>query len=189
MRSDTLPFAIDDEGWLVPVRRSPSPNHNERPPGAEIRLLVIHNISLPPAQFGGGFIEDFFCNRLDAQAHPYFATIAPLTVSAHCLITRSGEAVQFVPFGRRAWHAGQSSYQGVANCNDYSVGIELEGTDDCPYTDEQYRCLGQVTRLLLAAYPTLQREHITGHSDIAPGRKTDPGPAFDWVLFRSQLND
>ncbi len=183
------PISINAEGWLEPVRRCPSPNHNPRPPGAAIRLLVIHNISLPPAQFGGGYVQQFFCNQLDAGAHPYFASIADMTVSAHCLIERSGALTQFVPFGLRAWHAGRSCYQGVAECNDFSVGIELEGTDDCPYTPAQYGCLSQVTKLLLRTYPQLTAEAIVGHSDIAPGRKTDPGPAFDWGGFRNLLAD
>lgn len=154
-----------------------------------MRLLVIHNISLPPAQFGGSFVEAFFCNQLDAQAHPYFATIASLQVSAHCLIKRSGEAVQFVSFDDRAWHAGQSCFQGVTNCNDFSIGIELEGTDDTPYTDAQYHSLVAVTRLLLRTYPRISVDCIVGHSDISPGRKTDPGAAFDWRHLRERLGD
>ncbi len=177
---------VDAEGWLVGEERCPSPNFNARPAGAEISLLVLHNISLPPGQFGGGHIQRFFQNRLDPGAHPYFASIATLQVSAHLLIERSGHLVQFVPFTERAWHAGRSCFAGVAECNDYSIGIELEGTDIEPYTDAQYQCLQRVIAVLQRQYPAITRARITGHSDIAPERKTDPGPAFDWGrLIRS----
>jgi AmpD protein len=154
-----------------------------------VSLLVIHNISLPPGQFGTGCVQRFFCNRLDSAEHPYFATIADLQVSSHLLIERTGEVTQFVPFSARAWHAGNSCFAGVENCNDFSIGIELEGTDEQPYTDAQYSHLAEVTHLLLSHYPALRPERIVGHADIAPGRKTDPGPAFDWPRYRALLID
>ncbi|GAA0680814.1 1,6-anhydro-N-acetylmuramyl-L-alanine amidase AmpD [Marinobacterium maritimum] len=168
------------------TRRLASPNCNERPEG-EISLLVIHNISLPPGQFGGGHIAELFTNRLDPNGHPFFKEIEGLEVSAHLLIERDGQMTQFVPFDRRAWHAGKSCFQGREACNDFSIGIELEGTDEVPYTDAQYQALVAVTQALLQAYPGLTRDRITGHSDIAPGRKTDPGPAFDWARFIDAL--
>jgi len=175
-------LAIED-GWLVPVRRLPSPNQDDRPDG-EISLLVIHCISLPPGRFGGPYIDALFSNRLDPHTHPYFRTIADLRVSAHLLIDRRGHLTQYVPFHRRAWHAGRSNFQGRERCNDFSIGIELEGTETAPYTQIQYSSLARVTRLLMAHYPQLTWERIVGHNDIAPGRKTDPGPAFDWKYFR-----
>lgn len=175
-------------GWLNAAQHYPSANFNQRPFGQVPRLLVIHNISLPPGQFGGGYIQDFFVNQLDAQADPYFATIAKLRVSAHLLIERSGALVQFVGFDQRAWHAGQSHYDGCNNCNDFSIGIELEGTDDIPYTEAQYQQLARVTAVLLKYYPEMSPERMTGHSDIAPHRKTDPGPAFSWGHFKRRLN-
>lgn len=174
-------------GWLAGVRHCPSPNFNQRPLTAEISLLVIHNISLPPGQFATGDIESFFCNQLDSAAHPYFATIADLQVSSHLLIDRDGELIQFVSFNERAWHAGASCFNGVSNCNDYSIGIELEGCDDVAYTDHQYMALAAVTQRLLQQYPALTPERIVGHQDIAPGRKTDPGAAFDWANYRRLL--
>ena len=176
------------QGWLTAAVRCPSPNYNQRPPGADVSLLVIHNISLPPGQFGGGHVQAFFQNRLDAGFHPYFASIAGMQVSAHLLIERDGAITQFVSFDDRAWHAGASSFDGVANCNDYSIGIELEGTDDVAYTDAQYHSLEKVTRQLLATYPKLTPARITGHEQIAPGRKTDPGPAFDWPRFFASIS-
>lgn len=175
------------QGWFSGARRVPSPNYNARPAEGTIRLLVIHNISLPPEQFGGGYIESFFMNQLDATADPYFKEIAHLEVSSHLLITREGEVVQFVPFDQRAWHAGQSSFQGQDNCNDFSIGIELEGADTLPYTDQQYRVLVDVSQQLMAEYSEIRPETIVGHSDIAPGRKTDPGEAFDWTRFFNGL--
>jgi len=172
-----------ENGWIIEAERCPSPNYNDRPGGIDIDLLVIHNISLPPAQFGGPYVRDFFLNRLDCLADPYFEKIASLKVSAHCFIDRDGMLTQFVSFNKRAWHAGRSSFGGRDECNDYSVGIELEGCDDVAYTDAQYACLAKVTRALLDAYPAINRERITGHSDIAPHRKTDPGPAFDWARY------
>ncbi len=177
-------FAIDIDGWLHPARHCPSPNCNERPAGCVIELLVIHNISLPPGQFGGGHVVELFCNCLDGNAHPAFAKLAGLTVSAHLLIERDGAVTQFVPFGARAWHAGASQFRGRDNCNDFSIGIELEGTDTVPYTDIQYQQLARITALLRQAFPGIVPDHIVGHSDVAPGRKSDPGPAFDWQRYR-----
>jgi len=176
------------DGWLADVRRCPSPNYNQRPCGEPVSLLVIHNISLPPGQFGSGCIEAFFCNQLDSRGHPYFEEIADLQVSAHLLISREGLSTQFVSFDDRAWHAGQSRFEGRESCNDFAIGIELEGTDDTPYTDAQYRELARVTRLLLLTYPALTPSRITGHADIAPERKTDPGPAFDWGRYLGSLD-
>ncbi|WP_273777815.1 1,6-anhydro-N-acetylmuramyl-L-alanine amidase AmpD [Acinetobacter sp. GSS19] len=173
-------------GQLLGARFVPSPNFNDRPAHTEIQLVVIHNISLPPSQFGGGYIEQFFQNQLDWQAHPYFQTIEGMQVSAHLLILRSGEVLQFVNFNDRAWHAGRSSYLGKKECNDYSIGIELEGSDDQPFQSVQYAVLAQVVASLQQAYPKIQ-QHLAGHSDIAPGRKTDPGPYFDWHYFRELL--
>ena len=153
--------------------------------GRDGRLL--HGISLPPGEYGGPEIEALFRNRLDWDAHPWFGNIRGLKVSSHLLIRRDGEVIQFVPFSERAWHAGQSHYCGRDNCNDFSVGIELEGTDELPYTEAQYAVLAAVTQALLDYYPLLSAEHIVGHSDIAPGRKTDPGPAFDWAKLERFL--
>lgn len=172
---------------MQPARWCPSPNFGARPEGdtGQVDLMVVHNISLPPGEFGGGYIEALFQNRLAPEAHPYFAEIAHLQVSSHLLITRTGEVVQFVNLNDRAWHAGASCHSGRDNCNDYSVGIELEGTDTLPYSDEQYRVLTDLTLALQKAYPSLHNGRITGHEFIAPGRKTDPGPAFQWQrLFR-----
>lgn len=174
-------------GWCDSARHSPSANFNQRPAG-EISLLVIHNISLPPGQFGTGEAENLFLNRLDPAAHPFFAEIAGLRVSAHFLIERDGGLLQFVSCNDRAWHAGQSQWQQRSNCNDFSVGIELEGTDELPYTASQYQVLSRLTAALLEAYPQMSRERICGHSDIAPGRKTDPGPAFDWARYHQMLD-
>ncbi|MHB2246056.1 1,6-anhydro-N-acetylmuramyl-L-alanine amidase AmpD [Pseudomonas fitomaticsae] len=173
-------------GWCHGVQVCPSPNFNERPAG-EVSLLVIHNISLPPAQFATGKVQEFFQNRLDVTEHPYFAGIADLRVSAHFLIERDGKVTQFVSCLERAWHAGVSVFEGRETCNDFSVGIELEGTDDLPFTDAQYRALTALTRQIQAAFPAITVERICGHSDIAPGRKTDPGLAFDWARYRAAL--
>ena len=181
------PFSLAD-GWLSPATRLPSPHHNARPQG-DVSLLVIHGISLPPGEFGGPWIGDLFLGRLDPEAHPYFAGIASLQVSAHCLIRRDGELVQFVSFDERAWHAGVSEFAGRAACNDFSIGIELEGTDTSGYTEAQYRQLAVVSRCLMHHYPDITPERIVGHSDIAPGRKTDPGTGFDWALYRAMLRD
>ena len=172
---------INDAGWLDGVMHIPSPNCDERPEGEPISLLVIHNISLPPGQFSGNGIVELFTNRLDPAAHPYYVGIAHLKVSAHFLIRRDGKLIQFVPCGLRAWHAGASEWQGRERCNDFSIGIELEGTDDRPFTQAQYRRLAALIRKLRRAYPIVG---IAGHSDIAPGRKTDPGPHFDWARLR-----
>lgn len=170
-------------GLIMPARYLPSSHHDERPEGTTIDMIVIHNISLPPGQFGTGAVEKFFCDQLDFSTHPYFETIATLRVSSHLLIDRKGNVTQFVPFTKRAWHAGQSSFQGKTHCNDFSIGIELEGTDDLPFEKKQYTVLLDIVYLLIQAYPAISRERIVGHSDIAPGRKTDPGPHFDWRYF------
>ena len=173
-------------GWCDGVHRCPSPNFNERP-GGEVSLLVIHNISLPPGQFATGKVQAFFQNRLDVTEHPYFEGIKALRVSAHFLIERDGQITQFVSCLDRAWHAGISSFEGREACNDFSLGIELEGTDDQPFTDAQYQALIALTRQLQQHYPQITPQRICGHSDVAPGRKTDPGPCFDWVRFRREL--
>lgn len=175
-------------GLLRPATQSPSPNQDERPAGDEPELLIIHGISLPPGEFGGPHIEALFCNRLNADEHPYFREIDGLRVSSHLLIRRDGEVVQFVPFGRRAWHAGDSTFRGRTCCNDFSIGIELEGTDDLPYTDEQYENLAAVTVAIMAAYPRITPRSLAGHCDISPGRKSDPGPAFDWLRLYDGLS-
>lgn len=171
-------------GWLSGARRIASPNHDRRPAGVAIDLLVIHNISLPPDQFGGADIEKFFTNQLDINAHPYFAQLMDVKVSSHFLIRREGEIVQFVSCRERAWHAGVSSWQGRNRCNDFSIGIELEGSDFVPFSEPQYESLTKLTRCLQRAYPL---RDIAGHSDIAPGRKTDPGPVFNWERYRASL--
>lgn len=170
------------EGWLSCARQIPSPNFNPRPADT-IDLLVIHNISLPPGEFGGNYVDDFFSNCLDPSGHSYFAEICHLQVSAHLLIDRAGELTQYVSFNDRAWHAGQSSFCGRQNCNDFSIGIELEGCDEQPYTQSQYNSLSMVTRVIRASYPLITTDRIVGHSDIAPDRKTDPGPLFDWSRY------
>ncbi|MCL7945292.1 1,6-anhydro-N-acetylmuramyl-L-alanine amidase AmpD [Marinobacter sp. ATCH36] len=175
-------------GRVAAARWCPSPNFGPRPEGAAISLLVVHNISLPPGQFGGDAIEQFFCNQLDTSAHPYFETIAEMKVSSHLLIRRDGSPVQFVSLLDRAWHAGRSCFRGEEECNDFSIGIELEGADDIPYTSAQYRTLVNLSQLIMAAWPEIAPDRITGHSDIAPGRKTDPGPAFDWAHYRQMLD-
>jgi N-acetyl-anhydromuramoyl-L-alanine amidase len=167
-------------GLLRGARYLPSPNCDDRPDGVAPELIVIHGISLPPGRFGGPHIDHLFTNVLDPAGHDYFRDIAGLKVSSHLLIRRTGEVVQYVPLHRRAWHAGKSSYRGRQQCNDFSVGIELEGTDDQPYSGAQYRRLATVIRVLRRGLPSLAAAPIVGHSDVAPGRKTDPGPAFDW---------
>lgn len=163
----------------------PSPNHNERPDPGDISLLVIHNISLPPGEFGGSAVAELFLNTLNPDEHPFFAQLRDIKVSAHLFIRRDGHCVQFVPFNKRAWHAGQSSYAGLTACNDFSIGIELEGTDHRPFEDAQYQALIRVTGDILDHYPKITIDRIVGHSDIAPGRKTDPGPAFDWERYKT----
>lgn len=177
--SSPSPWQITPDHWLADARRCPSPFANERPEG-EVSLAVIHGISLPPGQFGGPYIDQLFLGQLDAEADPYFATVHELQVSSHIVIRRDGEIVQYVPFDRRAWHAGRSSYQGRDNCNDFSIGIELEGDDEQAYTDAQYSQLITLVQCLWHYYPLAQGA-LTGHSDIAPGRKTDPGPCFEWA--------
>lgn len=175
--------------WLPGARRCESPNFNDRPAGEQPSLLVIHNISLPPDQFDGDAVEQFFCNRLDYRAHPYFETLRDLQVSAHLFIRRTGELLQFVPLNRRAWHAGQSEFDGRANCNDFSIGIELEGADHTPYSQAQYDVLAQLTADITARYPAISKSRIVGHVHIAPTRKTDPGPAFDWDYYFAMIGD
>jgi len=186
---DSLQYTISPgEGLLRPARQCPSPNQDERPPGARLQLIVLHGISLPPGDFGGDGIERLFTNALDWGAHPYFETIRGLAVSAHVLIRRDGAVVQFVPFARRAWHAGDSAFRGHRACNDFSIGIELEGTDEVAYEDAQYRHLAAIIRALFRAYPGLDTRCIAGHCDVAPGRKQDPGPAFDWLRLYDDLS-
>jgi len=179
------PLVVDARGLLSGCEYIPSPNCDDRPAGA-IGLLVIHNISLPPDEFGGDGVQRFFTNTLDAAAHPYYPTIAGLKVSAHFFLRRDGHIIQFVPCLQRAWHAGESCWQGTNRCNDFSLGIELEGSDTVPFTDAQYVALIGLTKALRAAYPI---RGIAGHSDIAPQRKTDPGPCFDWSRFLVGLGD
>ncbi len=182
---ESIDYRIDAAGWLQRVRHCPSPNFNQRPARHQVELLVIHNISLPPGEFGGGYIEQLFTNCLDCSVAPAaFADLRDMEVSAHVLIDRRGELTQFVSFHQRAWHAGKSQYAGRDNCNDFSIGIELEGTDTLPYSEAQYQSLAAVTRALLQYFPSLRRDRIVGHSDIAPERKTDPGPVFDWAHYR-----
>ncbi len=176
---------IDISGWASGVRRIGTPNCDRRPPGTAVDLLVIHNISLPPGDFGGRAVDQLFTNRLDVAAHPYYEQLKGLKVSAHFLVRRDGEVVQFVPCGKRAWHAGVSQWQGRQRCNDFSIGIEVEGSDFVPFASVQYAALARLTRMLKRAYPI---RHIAGHSDIAPERKTDPGPHFDWAHYRALLN-
>jgi AmpD protein len=183
-RSRALRLTVDADGRATLAAQIPSPNCDERPPDTPISLIVVHGISLPPGEFGGDDIERLFTNGLDPDAHPYYATIATLRVSSHFLIRRNGRLLQFVPCGQRAWHAGQSAWRGRSGCNDFSIGIELEGTDSLPYAIEQYRMLGRLSRALKKRYPIAD---IAGHSDIAPGRKTDPGPAFDWTRLHREF--
>jgi AmpD protein len=177
-------LTVDDHGYVNEARFVESPNYDERPAGCAISLLVIHHISLPPGEFGGPGIVELFTNRLDSAAHSFYATVAGTKVSAHFLIRRDGELCQFVPCGGRAWHAGESSWKGRAQCNDFSIGVELEGTGEAPFTDAQYKRLAFLTRTLKAHYPI---RDIVGHSDVAPGRKSDPGPQFDWARYRALL--
>ena len=184
----TAPISIDNRtGLVVSARQVLSPHFDARPPGIEPDLLVIHGISLPPGEFGGPCIEAFFCGNLPLEAHPYFASLAALKVSSHLFIRRDGSLLQFVPLGSRAWHAGVSSFGGRGACNDFSIGIELEGSDDVPYETQQYATLVALTKALRAAYPAITAERIVGHADIAPDRKTDPGAAFDWPRYRNAL--
>lgn len=177
-------IAIDPTHGLMPsVPYLASTHCDERPVNEQIDMLVIHGISLPPGHFGGSHIEHFFCGKLNPERHPYFLTIATQRVSSHLLIKREGSVIQFVPFTKRAWHAGVSFFQGRENCNDFSIGIELEGTDDLPYEKIQYQKLANIINVLMMTYPSITRDRVVGHSDIAPGRKTDPGPNFDWLYL------
>lgn len=173
-------------GWINNVQRVLSPNFNQRP--LAVSAIVIHNISLPPGEFGGVGVQQLFTNQLDAKQHPYYAAIAHLKVSAHLFINRSGDLVQFVSFNNRAWHAGESVLDGQKNCNDFAIGIELEGSDEQEYSALQYQSLTAVSRALLASYPQISRDRIVGHSEIAPGRKTDPGKYFDWQRYLQALD-
>lgn len=177
-------FLVDIAGMCSGARWIASPNHDERPEESVVELLVIHSISLPPGEFGGPWITDLFLDRLHPGAHPYFAQLAGVRVSSHFLVDREGEVIQYVPCELRAWHAGVSSWKGRERCNDFSVGIELEGTDHQPFTDAQYESLAQLTRAIFARYGRLD---LAGHSDIAPGRKTDPGAHFDWARYRAAI--
>jgi AmpD protein len=174
-------------GWLKGVRRLPSPNCDERPPASDIDLLVIHGISLPPGCYGGGEVDQLFLNELDCRADPYFGKLEGLKLSSHVLIRRDGSLTQYVSFLQRAWHAGQSNFRGRECCNDFSIGVELEGLDSEPYESAQYERLAELTGVLIRTWPGITMDRIVGHSDIAPGRKTDPGPAFDWRRFRNNV--
>ncbi|MDO8954259.1 MAG: 1,6-anhydro-N-acetylmuramyl-L-alanine amidase AmpD [Gammaproteobacteria bacterium] len=180
-------FTLNASGWIENIGHCPSPNYGQRPEGMAVDLLVIHNISLPPGEFGGKYIEDFFQNKLDSTKDPYFKTIKDLKVSAHFLIKRDGDIVQFVSVNDRAWHAGVSSFEGRDNCGDFSIGIELEGTDTIDFNEAQYQSLVKLTQTIMNSFPDITLNKITGHSDIAPGRKTDPGPHFNWNAYRERL--
>lgn len=173
-----------DSGWLKGLKRCATPNSDARPPGCAIRLIIVHAISLPPGEFGGGGVEALFSNTLDPEGHPYYRAIADLRVSAHFFIRRDGELIQFVSVEDRAWHAGKSSWHGQERCNDFSIGIELEGTDHVPFESAQYRSLVELVRRLQVEYPV---DAIAGHADVAPGRKTDPGPLFEWTVLARML--
>lgn len=164
-----------------------SPNCDLRPENTEINLLVIHNISLPPNEFGSPDVDALFMNTLNCDAHPFYDSLKNLRVSSHLFIRRDGEFIQYVPFNKRAWHAGVSQFQGLENCNDFSIGIELEGADNIPYTMAQYKRLADVTKLLIGHFPAITPDRIVGHSDIAPERKTDPGEAFDWRYYKELI--
>lgn len=183
MKIDEVTGLLSDVCYVI------SPHQDVRPADAVVSMIVIHGISLPPGEFGGQAITDFFMGKLVAEQHPYFLEIIQLRVSAHLLINRAGIVTQFVPFTARAWHAGVSIFAGQENCNDFSIGIELEGTDNIPYTLDQYQTLVKVIALLQEKYPAITMDRIVGHSDVAPGRKTDPGPIFDWGYLRSKLKD
>ncbi len=183
-----MPITLDSKKqWLSGVRRLPSPNCDERPAGCDVALVVMHGISLPPQCYGGPHIDQLFTNTLDPNEHPYFAEIADLRVSTHVLVDRQGEITQYVPFDARAWHAGRSAFQGRTCCNDFSIGIELEGCDDRAYEPVQYDVAAALVKLLMLHWPGIGKNSVVGHSDIAPGRKTDPGEAFEWEYFYSLL--
>jgi N-acetyl-anhydromuramoyl-L-alanine amidase len=190
MDAEDIVFTISPgQGLIRPAEQCPSPNQDDRPAGCEPELIIIHGISLPPGEFGGPFVEQLFTNRLDWDAHPYFAEIRDLKASSHVFIRRDGSLIQFVPFSRRAWHAGASGYRDRDDCNDYSIGIELEGEDETPYTDKQYEVLIKTVSALQATYTNLCARHIAGHCDVAPDRKSDPGPAFDWLRLYDGLSN
>lgn len=176
-------------GLVKEARQQPSPNFDVRPNESDITLIVIHGISLPPGKYGKNYIDQLFCNQLNPDEHPYFKEISGLKVSSHLLIRRDGEIVQYVPLQKRAWHAGVSSYEGRDNCNDFSIGIEMEGADDTPYTDIQYQVLSLLINSLIKEYPALNEKTLAAHSDISPGRKTDPGEAFDWERLNSLISN
>lgn len=178
-----------NESWLKQANRCLSPNHDSRPDESDISVLVIHGISLPPAEYGGPYVQQLFTNTLDPAGHPYFAEIHHLRVSTHIFIDRAGDITQFVPFNLRAWHAGESSFCGRNQCNDFSIGIELEGCDDEPYETIQIEKLAQVTHALMQTWPKISTDRIVGHADIAPGRKTDPGPGFNWQKYFDRLSE
>ncbi|PSW18517.1 1,6-anhydro-N-acetylmuramyl-L-alanine amidase AmpD [Photobacterium sanctipauli] len=180
-------LTINHNHWLEGVKHVPSPFYDQRPDDNDISLLVVHNISLPPGEFGGPYIEQLFTGQLNPDDHPYFELISEFRVSAHCLIRRNGDIIQFVPLNCRAWHAGVSQFAGREKCNDYSIGIELEGTDTLPYTEAQYQVLSELTQAIIGKYPNVTPSRITGHEFIAPGRKTDPGFAFDWYAYKSLI--
>ena len=186
MTSDAS-FRVDREHWLEGVRRVPSPNCDERPNPDDVSLVVLHGISLPPGRFGGGLVDDLFANCLDCSSDPGLADLEGVRVSAHAFIDRRGTITQYVPFDRRAWHAGISHFRGRDRCNDFSIGIELEGVDDQPYDERQYPTAIALLRALFATYPRLTLAAVVGHADVAPGRKTDPGPAFDWLRMMRAL--
>ncbi|MCZ6777708.1 MAG: 1,6-anhydro-N-acetylmuramyl-L-alanine amidase AmpD [Acidobacteriota bacterium] len=174
-------------GRVEGAQFSPSPNFDARPKGVPVSLLVVHGISLPPGQFGGPWVEQLFCNCLDLNAHPYFPKIRDLRVSSHLFVRRDASLIQYVSLHDRAWHAGESCFEGQRRCNDFSIGVELEGADDISYEDAQYRSLAALAEALMLAYPDITRERIVGHCHISPGRKTDPGPVFDWEHFNSLI--
>ena len=188
MGGDQYKFKVARDHWLDPAERLPTTHMDARPDAADISLVVVHAISLPPGEFGAGLVPLFFRGRLDVRRHPALADLEGVRVSSHLFIDRGGAVAQFVPFHQRAWHAGVSNHCGRENCNDYSVGIELEGTDEASYTNIQYERLAAVLDALLRRYPMLSEERIVGHADIAPGRKTDPGPCFDWLRLRRSLS-
>lgn len=188
-RKQIRPMLAIDNGWLKACDPIRSPFYTPRCQQDNISLLVIHNISLPAGEFGGEYITDLFLGKLDAKAHPSFEDTAHVEVSAHCLIKRDGSIIQYVSFDDKAWHAGISTFNGVDKCNDFSIGIELEGTDDIPYEPVQYDTLAKLTRSIQTSYPLITNDNIVGHCDIAKGRKTDPGPSFDWDYFHQCLQD
>lgn len=185
----TLPDKRFSAGWLTTAQHCVSPNCDERPRDVPVSLLVIHNISLPPGEFGTGCVEQLFTNCLVPEQHPFFLTINHLRVSSHFLIDRNGAVTQFVGIDQRAWHAGVSCFEGIENCNDFSIGIELEGTDEQPYSARQYQQLTELSHDLMQEFPAITPQRIAGHSDIAPGRKTDPGPSFDWHRYLVSLSE